>query len=104
MGGGWSGKDKLYFDNVSLIDTDLLQVSSRFPNLLSEVGGQAEADRVAKDHHSPLLLSSVAYSSVVNNALHLCGRSPVRIPVMLETYFQPPNHTDHTDHTVPHTS
>ena len=29
------GKDKLYFDNVSLIDSDSFQVSCRFPDLFS---------------------------------------------------------------------
>ena len=34
--GGCRGKDKSYFDNVSLIDSDPFQVSSRFPDLLME--------------------------------------------------------------------
>ena len=32
--GVWRGKDKSYFDNVSLIDSDSFQVSSGFPNLI----------------------------------------------------------------------
>ena len=32
--GGWKGKHKPSFDNVSLIDNDPFQVSSRFPNLV----------------------------------------------------------------------
>ena len=31
--GGWRGKNKPYFDNVSLIDSDSFQVSFSFPNL-----------------------------------------------------------------------
>ena len=31
--GGWRGKNKPYFDNVSLIDSDSSQVSFSFPNL-----------------------------------------------------------------------
>ena len=32
--GGWGGKDKPYFDYVSLIDSDSLQVSCHFPDLV----------------------------------------------------------------------
>ena len=32
--GGWKGKDKSYFDNASLIDSDSFQDLCRFPNLL----------------------------------------------------------------------
>ena len=34
MVGEWTGKDKPYFDNVSLIDSDTFHVSCRFPNLM----------------------------------------------------------------------
>ena len=32
--GGWKGKDKMYFHNVSLIDSDSFQVPCCFPNLI----------------------------------------------------------------------
>ena len=32
--GEWRGKDKLYFDDVSLIDSESFQVSCRFPDLI----------------------------------------------------------------------
>ena len=36
----WRAKDKTYFDNASLIDSDSFQVSCRFPNLLIRIGKQ----------------------------------------------------------------
>ena len=35
MVGELRGKDKSYFDNVSLIDSDSFQVSCRFPDLIT---------------------------------------------------------------------